>query len=222
MNPAEKSNNKPLLCAAASCVSVIILKYLCNAVLLLTFLKDTKYSDMIFLMIVTTVTQVFPIAVIYKPAYKRLSPLIITDRKKRKNISFSLLVSAAGFLICTVLNFIISVLLMPSENSGVYIPDDLTGIVVSVFAVCVFPAVLEELLVRGAMLNSLRIYGDLAAVMISAAAFGALHNSISSMLYAFLCGIVLGCVRIYTGRLSASAAVHFLNNLLALIFCFTK
>ena len=111
---------------------------------------------------------------------------------------------------------------MPSENSGVYIPDDLTGIVVSVFAVCVFPAVLEELLVRGAMLNSLRIYGDLAAVMISAAAFGALHNSISSMLYAFLCGIVLGCVRIYTGRLSASAAVHFLNNLLALIFCFTK
>ncbi|MBQ8132882.1 MAG: CPBP family intramembrane metalloprotease [Clostridia bacterium] len=81
----------------------------------------------------------------------------------------------------------------------------------------ILPAVFEELLFRKCILRSLQKHDELLAVLISALIFGMLHSGITGMSFAFLSGVVLGFVRIYTGRFLAAIAVHLLNNLLALV-----
>lgn len=84
-------------------------------------------------------------------------------------------------------------------------------------ALCVFPAVGEELFFRGVLQGLLQPMGKTAAVWGTAILFGLLHGSLAGCINAFLCGLVLsGCAQA-TGSLLPGMALHFVNNLLAFI-----
>ena len=70
----------------------------------------------------------------------------------------------------------------------------------------------EELIFRGFVLRSLRPYGKLFAVFVSALLFGLFHGNLLQTPYAFLMGLVLGYV---TAEYSIGWAVglHMFNNL---------
>lgn len=73
----------------------------------------------------------------------------------------------------------------------------------------------EELTFRGAVLGSLlRKFRPAAAVIISAVIFGILHGISIHIVYALLCGIVLGWVYFYTESIWASYMLHALFNLM--------
>lgn len=83
---------------------------------------------------------------------------------------------------------------------------------VNLFVLALVPAVCEELMYRGIILNGLRSKGTHFAVLISALIFAVAHGSAMQFFYQFILGAVLGYVVVRTGSLIASMVVHFLNN----------
>ncbi len=76
----------------------------------------------------------------------------------------------------------------------------------------VLPAFFEELLVRGIILNILKEHGERFAIVASAFIFMMMHNSFQSFIPIFVSGLVLGSIYRYTGSITTSMLLHFLNN----------
>jgi len=87
--------------------------------------------------------------------------------------------------------------------------------VIGMVASCIFIPILEEMTFRGVILGELlRKFHPAAAISISAIIFGALHGVSIQIVYALVCGIMLGCVYYLTSSLKASILVHAIFNLL--------
>jgi len=82
------------------------------------------------------------------------------------------------------------------------------------------PAVLEELLYRGLMMESLMRWGPLWAVLISATAFGLSHQMLLRIPGMIFVGILLGWIKYKTGKLSASILMHLVYNTVVVTFTF--
>ncbi|GHU62175.1 hypothetical protein AGMMS49983_03150 [Clostridia bacterium] len=79
--------------------------------------------------------------------------------------------------------------------------------------------IFEELIFRGAILGSLRKYGDNFAILFSALFFGLYHAIILQMPFAFVMGLVLG----YAGThwsLRTSIALHIISNGLSVLISY--
>lgn len=94
---------------------------------------------------------------------------------------------------------------IPLDNFGWY--------VLALIIVALLPAIFEELIFRGIILNGLReVLGDISAIFLSAAMFALMHGSLEQLIYPFLLGIILGWVARRMNSTFASMIVHFLNN----------
>ncbi|MDD4111042.1 MAG: type II CAAX endopeptidase family protein, partial [Clostridia bacterium] len=91
-------------------------------------------------------------------------------------------------------------------------------LVINLFVLAVLPAVCEELIHRGIILNGLRKFGNFNAILVSALLFALSHSSAMQFFYQFILGIVLGYVLIKTGSILASILVHFLNNAIVIVY----
>lgn len=72
----------------------------------------------------------------------------------------------------------------------------------------------EEFLFRRLLIDRTRRWGELPAVLLSAAMFGAFHLNLYQFFYAFLIGLVFGYVYVKTGRLRYTIALHAAINFL--------
>lgn len=81
-----------------------------------------------------------------------------------------------------------------------------------VFTAALAP-VFEEIIFRRLLLDRLLFLGDGSAILLSSLFFGLFHTNLYQLLYAFLVGLALGYVRIITGRLGYSIALHMALNL---------
>ena len=77
------------------------------------------------------------------------------------------------------------------------------------------PAVGEELLFRGVVLQRLRPYGMRAAVIVSALLFAGSHGNWAQIPYAFIAGILLGTLALYTHSVVTAIALHFMLNFIS-------
>jgi membrane protease YdiL (CAAX protease family) len=85
-------------------------------------------------------------------------------------------------------------------------------------AICVQPAIIEELLFRYLALGTLRAYvGPHACVLVSATMFGMAHifNPLA-IPYLLILGAFLGYARLYSGGLALPMILHFAHNLAVL------
>ena len=88
-----------------------------------------------------------------------------------------------------------------------------TSPIVSFFDFCIFAPVLEEVLMRGFLLDGLSVnYGKIVALLISAAFFSILHFNIAQMLPSFICGIILGLLFFYTDSIFSCILAHMGYN----------
>ena len=76
----------------------------------------------------------------------------------------------------------------------------------------ILPAVTEELVYRGIVLNGLRSLGKWPAILLSALAFCLMHANIAQFTFTFFLGIVLGYIMFETSCLWLCMLTHFLNN----------
>ncbi|MEA4911066.1 MAG: CPBP family intramembrane glutamic endopeptidase [Oscillospiraceae bacterium] len=74
------------------------------------------------------------------------------------------------------------------------------------------PALLEELLFRGAILDRLLPFGERFAVLVSAVLFALSHSAAEALPGALLFGIFFALLRLRTGSLLPGMLFHLLNN----------
>lgn len=86
------------------------------------------------------------------------------------------------------------------------------GIFIAVLSTAVLPAILEEVVVRGIIMQPLRRFGDKFAIVASALIFGIMHGNMVQIPYTIVAGLFMGYLAIATGSLWPSIILHFINN----------
>lgn len=138
-------------------------------------------------------------------------------------------------VVCLLLGLVFVILVSPLINCytwllqtiGVKAPAnvELTSaweFIAALFAIALFPALVEEIIYRGVILNSLKGLGKWTAILISAAAFSLMHGNLYQLPYTFGFGVLLGYVAFEAGSLLPTMLIHFLSNAQVLIFSFFK
>ena len=93
----------------------------------------------------------------------------------------------------------------------------LSGFLMSVVSTAILPAIIEEIIIRGIVMQPLRRYGDMFALVVSSLLFSIMHGNMVQIPYTFAAGLFFGYVAIATGSLWPSIIMHFINNLYAVI-----
>lgn len=100
------------------------------------------------------------------------------------------------------------------------IPQGAAANVVYIISMTLAPAIFEEMLFRGVILQSLRRFGDGFALVISSLLFAMSHNNLVQGPNAFLMGLVMGYFVLRTGSLLTGMVIHLVNNGLAVLFTY--
>ena len=203
----------------ATFVLQIVIK---GIVTLLTHMGVTNLSDSWYLFVASLANYVVGGFVLFlilkrlpvtgKPVSKRgENPLLIS--------SFFVCVSALmiGNVMGLILMNVVSALEgKPMVNPVAEVMEGLgTG---TIFAIMVIMApVCEEFLFRKLLIDRVRIYGDKAAILMSAIIFGLSHGNFYQFFYAFGIGAVFAYVYIRTGRLRYTILFHMIINFLGSI-----
>lgn len=88
----------------------------------------------------------------------------------------------------------------------------------SLLHVCIFTPIVEEVLIRGYLLNGIqKTSGTIIALLISAVIFALLHFNMAQTLSALLCGLILGVLYINTGSLFACIIAHSGYNIISYV-----
>lgn len=82
----------------------------------------------------------------------------------------------------------------------------------AIFAIAILPAIIEEIIFRGIILNSLMPYGKWVAIIFSGFLFMLIHASPMQTVYQFILGMILALVVVKTGNIFYAMLIHFLNN----------
>lgn len=131
-----------------------------------------------------------------------------------------ILISGVIRIIAMILDrFINNDLITASNNEAVYTDLVFSEIAVMIISSAILGPIIEELVFRGILLNSLnRIMGIKSAVIVSSVIFGLLHGtSLVVIISATAGGIALACIYLIHKNLLNSIIVHGIYNLMVTI-----
>ena len=121
-----------------------------------------------------------------------------------------------GILISAPLKYLVSL----SGYKHVISLPGITGFktfIIAIVALCVVPAVFEEVMFRGIVFNYFRQFGKKAAVIISALLFAIMHLDFFNFPATFMLGIVCGYIICKTNRIFYTMIVHFSFNFISVL-----
>ena len=94
--------------------------------------------------------------------------------------------------------------------------SDVGYLFLNILIVGLFPAVCEELIFRGVILNGCSKYKKWVMVVVSSLLFMIMHLSIDQTIYQLFLGVLLSLVVITTGSIVSSMILHAVNNFVIL------
>lgn len=109
-----------------------------------------------------------------------------------------------------------------SPATSEMLPSGGPELLVQFLALCVMPAIAEELLFRGAFQGLMRPCGSAAAIFAPALLFGVLHLDLAQGLTAFACGVFLGWLAERSGSILPGMLQHLVNNALAFLTIYLR
>ena len=163
---------------------------------------------------VSAVITFVPIILFYY--FDKRKGIVGTD-SNAKPLDF-LAAALGGAGIAIVLNVIIGVSgLANYDTSFMEISEAISSPPFPVILICagVIAPIIEELIFRGLVFNRIKYrYNSIAAIIISAAAFGIYHGNITQGIYATLLGICLAYVYNKTKNLFVPICIHISANMI--------
>ncbi len=130
----------------------------------------------------------------------------------------------AGMAMCVVANIVANYVMIFLETFGVPEPsmpqmmvDTPLSLVLNLLTLAVLPALLEEMVFRGYILQTLRPYGDRTALLVSSLLFALMHGNVLQIPFALIVGLVLGYVVIQTNNIWLAVCIHFANNAMSVL-----
>lgn len=83
-----------------------------------------------------------------------------------------------------------------------------------IFGVMIVAPIVEEYIFRKVILNKLRVYNDVFAVIVTGFLFGLIHGNINQFIYTFPLGIVFGIAAIKSNRILVPIILHMFLNIM--------
>lgn len=94
--------------------------------------------------------------------------------------------------------------------------NSIKDLLICYVSLAIIPAVCEELLFRGVIINCLKHKGEIFAVVFSAIMFAIFHFSPVQLIYPICWGLLLGIVYLRTKNIIFPMIMHFINNAFSL------
>ena len=133
------------------------------------------------------------------------------------------LVFGMQYLVQAFENVLVMIGYSIEEGLGASSPTNVVEYFIALFALGIVPAIGEELIFRGVVLNGMRQrFSTVKAVLISATLFMLFHGNLQQLIYPFVLGIVLGFVFTRTGSLMLSIILHLVNNFIVITCTFVE
>lgn len=174
-----------------------------------------------------TLLSVIPLYAIGLPTCILILPK--PDKKNVSGVKLSFLELSFAAIICFGLALIGNLvgntaMIAISAIKGEMIANPLQSIVLDsnilitfVLTVIIAP-IGEEFIFRRLIIDRIKPYGELPAILLSAAMFAAFHLNLYQFFYAFLLGLVFGYIYVKTGRLSYTVILHAIINFCGGVF----
>lgn len=122
-------------------------------------------------------------------------------------------IAIAGNLIGVIINLILTLVLGIRTDSTALTEGLLgDGALVLVIAAVFCAPVVEEMIFRKILIDRVRKYGELPAILISGLMFGLFHGNFTQFFYAAALGLLFAWVYIRTGKVIHTIAMHFMVN----------
>jgi len=140
-----------------------------------------------------------------------------------KTLAFSVFVALCGFGFTTVVTIFQSVVSSPPEQmlkqlQKAIMADSASGLFVIAVITALLPAICEEVMFRGMVLNALvKKYSPFYSALICGVLFGIFHFSFYRFIPTAVIGFYLSMLKISTGSILPSMAAHFINNFVIVV-----
>lgn len=157
-------------------------------------------------------------------AYIRI-PIRVAVPLRRPRISLTVL----GALVTVCVSFLmtLAVSLMTGALKSwtgvvISIPSTTLGtaplyLVLNILQLVVVPAITEELVFRGVIMQSLRQFSDWFALLASSMLFALVHPSVANLPHAFVTGLLIGYFVLRTGSIFTGMLIHGFCNLMSVL-----
>lgn len=146
------------------------------------------------------------------------------NKTRKEKITLYLIGIVALILAQLINTFVINLFNFESGliQSTIACDNTFLGVLAVIIQLAVLPAIFEEWLFRGVMLDGAKRYGTKFAVIFTSLAFGLFHSNPEQILGATLMGIVFSYITIRTGDIKVGMWLHFTNNLFSVLAYFSK
>lgn len=151
-----------------------------------------------------------------------------TTYNTKASVSLTMFVLPVVFISTFIMNYLTTLvekilgLEFKSGLEDIASEPTVLGSAVIIVTLAVIPAIVEELCIRGIVMQPLRRFGDGFAIAVSAAIFSLLHGNFRQIPYTFAAGIIFGYVCIATGSIWPSVILHFINNFYSAVQVITE
>ncbi|GHU83135.1 hypothetical protein AGMMS50284_6250 [Clostridia bacterium] len=196
-------------------ISVIIFKTILSSITGELYIKST--TEYYLLAGLASILALFLAGLILSKTSKNRLDSLISFKKVSIKKSAALLTVVFSFsftinYLIALLNVNLSMVGFNNEVPNIYKSETVLDYVLMFVVVSLLPALLEEFLFRGVIMGSLRKYGDGFAVLFSSLLFGLVHGNFVQLPFAFMMGLLLGTLTIYTKSIIPAMLLHFFNN----------
>ncbi|MDR1210280.1 MAG: CPBP family intramembrane metalloprotease [Clostridiales bacterium] len=129
-------------------------------------------------------------------------------------IKNALIIIPMTLLLIPVTEFIsaLSMYVFPNTISGTLNETRQAGLIANLVIFAVFPALMEEILMRGLLAHGYRGVNALLAALVNGLFFGLYHMNGNQFFYAAALGVVFFLIVHYTGSVYGSMLAHFVLN----------
>lgn len=210
-------------------VSILLNTYLCGSItsktienVLNSFVSSNSDPYYTFLMMLIYIAYVFlPFAFItasFKFPLSKAVPLKMHNKDLIIPLIFiGLSCSVIGTLYSDIFTLFFSKFNLEVNLDSFTPPTSVLTFIIYFVNTALVAPILEEILFRGIILQSLRKYGNFIAIFISSLLFGILHENFVQTPFAFVVGLALGIAVIETGSVITSIIMHFVINSLSVV-----
>ena len=198
-------------------------------------LYDRYLNDEVFSLLAETMYSMFCLALPFTVIFAVARRVTGFDRplpfQKPRGGWQAVLLVPAGLGLCFIGNVLSNYIVTFANSVGVTFrsyetameqqgdaPETLGLLLLTVVHTAVLPALLEELIFRGFIMQPLRRYGDWFAIITSALIFGLVHGNMMQVPFAILAGVALGYINVVTGSMWMNILLHFLNNFISVLY----
>lgn len=108
------------------------------------------------------------------------------------------------------------------KETDIIVPNTTWEIIIYIFAWCILPAIFEELFFRGAVLNVLKKFGNMFAIISTAILSCVISGNLIHVPGLFLLGVVLGFFTIETNNILIPIAIHSLARTIFVLMDISK